>query len=182
MRIILFSFVILFLSSCEKKEAASTAKKYFSLDEWITAKSNEWKSANLLSRKTVYLNGSTDTITLSSSSVDWNNELQAFKRFDINQPAFSSSYEIISGQMGGEDVLMYKAADNDLTVQRFRIFHRFDPPRLRLEIEAKTKTLLHTTTIEFFMDSTGYTYREFTKPRWWGDDNTLIIERKNIQP
>lgn len=89
--------------------------RYFSLENYFSAEIERLSALNNPVRKTVVINGESESQTLHIPN--WNHELDLFLEADINKAAWRDSYAIDST----ENALVYEALEPDLKTRKIKI-------------------------------------------------------------
>lgn len=122
--------------------------KYFDIKGYFTADTARLNKLNKIVTKTVTHNGVTETKKVKIAN--WGQELDMFIGADINRPAWKNSYTIFNG----DNVLLYKAKDEDLRVREIMI--KLDGQKVKwMLIFTRTQNILYKTTerLSYFPDS-----------------------------
>ncbi|MDP9079081.1 MAG: hypothetical protein M3O71_16765 [Bacteroidota bacterium] len=131
-----------------RPDVKDTGNKYFDIKGYFTSDTLRLKKLNKLVTKTVTHNGVTETKKVKIAN--WGQELDMFISADINKPAWKNSYTVFNS----DNVLLYKAKDDDLKVREVMI--KLDKQKVKwMLIFTRTQNILYKTTerLSYFPDS-----------------------------
>lgn len=129
MRFIPFVTIAFFVFACENTaEESEKFSLYFDADSLVTAQlelMDEWK---VQVSKDALLNGKKDTSTFLLDSMSLSQELNVFRKANINKPAFDDLYKKNVRKEGNLRIEEYNPVerDNELEVQKLVLKYRED--------------------------------------------------------
>jgi hypothetical protein len=121
-RLTFIAFLLINSLSCSTKELKSgqTNLSFFSLIDFMSLEQKEMLKDKTRLIKVLHLNGKRDTLVLDRPNFE--NELDVFKKADINKPALSDKYAIDSVlQKGQLFKVIYTSKDKKLLTQKLSI-------------------------------------------------------------
>ncbi|MFK7946266.1 MAG: hypothetical protein AB8G11_01660 [Saprospiraceae bacterium] len=137
---IYISFVTLILVSCANQESitveGSMEKPFFDVKGFFESEIAESKLKAI--EKTVRINGESETQTLTA--FDLNKELSMFINSDINKPSLFDKYNTFETEYS----TTYKTTDEDLAVQRIKLFKDENGNFIKILINRKADTQIYT--------------------------------------
>ncbi|HMI05465.1 MAG TPA: hypothetical protein VK541_23455 [Pedobacter sp.] len=112
--------ILLFLLGCNAgtDERQKNASPYFDLKGYFEKEANRLTKASPAVRKTVGINGFSETKTLKIA--DWKRELSSISNADINKASWRGAFRIIRS----ENKVMYRSDDRKVPVKELCIFYR----------------------------------------------------------
>lgn len=136
--IIILSYL---LGSCDQSNQESV-NMYFSMDSLVNQQINLLLSRKTNLKKSAIINNKSEVIELLPDSVVWVNELDIFRKAEINKAAYVDAFEVISYNdlESGLQVLSFDAKE-DAPVRFIRIYYQNEPENIKwIEAEIKEET------------------------------------------
>lgn len=115
----------------------SSGYRYFSLENYFKAEIERLSGLNSPVRKTVSINGETESQTLHITN--WNHELDLFLGADINKAAWRNSYAIDSL----ENAIVYESLEPDLKTKKITIEKGLEGEIASIEIENEVSNWIY---------------------------------------
>lgn len=163
---------ILFLCQCQTPEISETQQKeLFDLAQFIQEKGDSLRLHQVNLEKTVQLNGSSETKTISAPN--WTAELSEFSSSNINRPAWVDEYEVQKIKDGFSYSLK---KDKDLDIKQIIVTETNGQTLVR--ISKSIKNILNKSQKEMsFHSEHGYSIRQIRASLGMNPD-TLLIQGK----
>ncbi|MCB0635641.1 MAG: hypothetical protein KDC54_03435 [Lewinella sp.] len=128
-------------SSCQPEAAIVERPPFFSLADYIDQEVQRLDSLRPEVKKTITFNGEQEAHTFDT--LDFANELSAFRRADINRPSWLELYSVDSTQQDGHlQRLLYKALDEELKTQELQVEWTADHHVSRIKVVTRSSTVL----------------------------------------
>jgi len=146
--IIIIGILFLSLSSCDQgkeKRLKSKPVYYFDLESFFNGQIEMLTKENPKLKKTVTLDGATETKHLSLDVKDWRTELDIFYQADLNKRDLKDEYFTTEGESNGLKYIQYKAKTPEkVVVDDLIIYYREELNRpIRLEAWLSKKNSLY---------------------------------------
>ncbi len=120
----LFILAIIFLSACSdlKMKPQATTHQYFDMASFMNTKITDLEKTNSKVQKNVSANGIQENI--STTTINWKQELALFAETDINKPVLRNMYLVNQSN----DAVEYTAIDKKAKVQRMYVIGNMKEP------------------------------------------------------
>ena len=134
-------------------------KRYYDIRAYFDNQINKLKVRRQNVRKKITKNGRSHVLELNT--LNWVEELDAFKKSDINKPAWRDAYETDTIFLQGSQVISHKALNKDNPVQNLVVtLHSETGDCLRVSIDKRTDNFLYNSEQKLFYSAgEGYEIR-----------------------
>jgi hypothetical protein len=157
----------LFISSCNKNETLKI-DKYFDLKKYFTAEADRLQKQELRLKKDLLKGGNSETVIIDS--VNWTKTLASFTSCDINKPSWINSYTIDSIRSDNTLLLMYRAKEQTLIIQKLEIVLTNDKVS-SINIDKSRTNFYYTSTENYQYTPLGFTMK--------GKQKVLLMDEVN---
>ncbi len=144
--------------------------KYFDLKKYFTTEANHLQKQKVHLIKTLVKGKDSETITIDS--VNWTNALASFSSCDINKPSWTNSYTIDSIQSDNTLLLVYRAKEKTLIVQKMEIVFT-DDKVTSINIDKNRANFYYTSKEKYQYTPFGFTMK--------GSQKVLLMEEVNYE-
>ena len=134
-------------------------KKYYDLRAYFDNQINKLKVRRQYVRKKITKNNRSHVLEMNT--LNWVEELEAFKESDINKPAWRDAYQTDTIFLEGSQVISHKALNRENPIQMLVVtIHSETGDCLRVSIDKRTENFLyHSQQKLFYSAGEGYEIR-----------------------
>lgn len=142
----------LFLGGCVKDpvdEYFQNDKKFYDLRAYFDNQINKLKVRRQNVRKQITKNGRSHVLEMNT--LNWVEELEAFKESDINKPAWRDAYQTDTIFLEGSQVISHKALNTENPIQTLVVtIHTESGDCIRVSIDKRTENFLYSSEQKLF--------------------------------
>ncbi len=176
-----FALATLVILACGKTQKASDSQKtYFDIRGFFDKEAGRLSSNHPTIQKTVVHNNSTEQKI--TRDINWENELELFKKSDINKPSWKNSYTALKTA----DAIEYTAREPALRTRKIRIEYSAQGKIHSIRIQNTVKNLLYSSSEELvYLPDSSYSILKNQKVVLIGTDlyrimgKILTVDRTN---
>jgi hypothetical protein len=175
-RLTFIAFLLINSLSCSTKELKSgqTNLSFFSLIDFMSLEQKEMLKDKTRLIKVLHLNGKRDTLVLDRPNFE--NELDVFKKADINKPALSDKYAIDSVlQKGQLFKVIYTSKDKKLLTQKLSIQYNALGKVASIDVQLYNGSPI-TKNVQHLIYKPTYGYQIIDNQYFMGDKDEIKVE------